>query len=464
MCLIIAPGPDGQKALLPRDVFDYVFDRNNDGLGGMYVKDGRVEHFKALDLTADQEYSYMEEMVERHPDVIFHMRYKTHGPVIPALCHPFRILHKNRHGRDLFFMHNGVLSEFGRTLSYGASDTTNFKNKVLVPLLTRNPDALDDPEILQALNKLTSGSRLIFLDSEGKVYRTSETSWVNRYGLRLSNTYMLPAEPKPSYGYGYGDEEWKEEWKKAESKLNDDNKKVIEIGSPSNDDVKAEFPLFRRVVYSKGSESKFWAKQVKKGFIRSQFGSLYRDRGTGISLYHDRDYIPKAKEFDALMEEEAKQPYVPATDDDLNDDLPWGGPQTDGKIPASVGERLRYARLVHNCNSGTITSRPQLLADLLGMDNAELFGFIKEDPENATIVMGELYEIVLEMNDLIKDEEDNDLSFSYDELLSLGRDEYHPHAMKEITKIRKDQYAEALRLKQAVDEATQTEEEEANVA
>jgi hypothetical protein len=195
MCLIIAPGKDGKPALLPRDVFDYAYSRNNDGYGAMWVEDGRVQHFKQTGLSADEIYSAMEERVARNPEAIFHMRLRTHGKVIPGLSHPFRILNKNRHGKDLFFMHNGVLSGFGSNLTYGMSDTTCFKDKMLIPLLTRDPDALDDPDVWGEINKMTRGSRLVFMDSDGKTYFTSPGSWNDRYGLNLSNTYMLPSEP-----------------------------------------------------------------------------------------------------------------------------------------------------------------------------------------------------------------------------------------------------------------------------
>ncbi len=139
MCLIIAPGKDGKKALLPRDVFDYVYSKNDDGFGAMWTEDGKVNHFKTVGLSADEVYSTMEEYVERFPNVIFHMRYRTHGKVTPGLCHPFRVLHRSRHGKDLFFMHNGVLGSFGNDLKPGQSDTTNFKDKILVPLEKTEP-------------------------------------------------------------------------------------------------------------------------------------------------------------------------------------------------------------------------------------------------------------------------------------------------------------------------------------
>lgn len=462
MCLIIAPGRDGKAALLPRDAFDFAYPRNDDGLGGMYVEDGRVKHFKLLGMKKDEEYEFMQKMVEEHPDIIFHMRYKTHGVIIPSLCHPFRILHKNRHGRDLFFMHNGILGNFGKDLRYGQSDTTNFKDKILIPLLTRNPDALDDPEIFGAIEKMTVGSRLLFLDSNGKVYRTSASSWNERYGLTLSNTYMLPSEP---YKYDSG-------W----------NKNVKKLPSP---DKKGDGPytLFRRIKYEGGAENHIWCREIKKGWLRSEHGLLFRDQGAGITLNFQRDYVPKDKEFEALLEDAErkdnkqhdleddncdcafcledkedkaleeigadKKDFIIANDDDL-DDVPF--PEGDKSAEAFQTERLRYARIVHNCHSGNVVSRTHLMGDILGMDDKELLSFITEDPETSAVVLAELFEIILDQNDVIEDPE-GDFTFDMQTLHSRGSTENHKKSMEEISFLRRCAYESALKAKEAKETA-----------
>jgi predicted glutamine amidotransferase len=447
MCLIIAPGKDGTPALLPREVFDYTYQRNNDGFGAMWTEDGRVNHFKTLNMSKDEIYSTMEEYVERYPDVIFHMRLKTHGKIIPGLSHPFRILNKQRHGKDLFFMHNGILGSFGNNLKYGQSDTTVFKDKVLIPLLTRDPDALEDPEVWEAINKLTSGSRLAFMDSEGKTYFSSESSWNNRYGLKLSNTYMLPAEAYRG---------------NVSSTTNSSSNGTGTIGDKNAPvTVTSHFVYFRRISQG-GVEYGAWCACPKEGYIRTDSGKLYKDNGVNKTIWHEVDFIPKTEEYKHLgltivssssPANDVKTENTTDYYDPMDDPLPWGDDEVaPDKIevehtgPAPVDQRLRYARIVHNTYGGMITSRPQMVADLVGMNDDEMSDFILEDPQNAHTIMAELVEMVLEYNDALWAIDCNhEKILNADVIIGLGTTEAHQDAMKEITRLRRIKYEEELK-------------------
>lgn len=454
MCLIIAPGKDGTPALLPREVFDYAYTRNNDGFGAMWTENGRVQHFKTLGLTADEIYAQMEERVERHPDVIFHMRLKTHGKIIPGLAHPFRILNKNRHGKDLFFMHNGVLSTFGNTLTYGQSDTTVFKDKILIPLLTRDPDALEDPEVMDSINKLTSGSRLVFLDSDGKTYFTSPSSWNERYGLHLSNTYMLPAEPSSGFHSSSG------------------GRPTVIIGNEMH--VTGNFIYFRQIDKA-GDVKGNWCSCPKAGYIRTESGLLYKDNGPNKKIYHAANYIPKDNEFRHLgltivppTTEDIRDFGSPVMNGELDDDVPFdsGSPSVDSserKGPAPKDQQLRYARLVHNTIGGKVTSRIHLMADLIGMNDEEFSLFVDEDPGSSGAALAELIEMVLEYNDVLWAIDPNhEKILSPDEIVRIGQSDYHRDAIQEITKIRRAEYEEQIRKLHEIGDSP--ENEEVNVA
>lgn len=434
MCLIIAPGKDGTPALLPREAFNYTYQRNKDGFGAMWIEDGRVNHFKTLGLTEDEIYNTMEEYVERYPNIIFHMRLKTHGKVIPGLSHPFRILNKNRHGKDLFFMHNGVLSSFGNNLSYGQSDTTAFKDKMLVPLLTRDPDALDDPEVWDALNKLTSGSRLVFMDSDGNVKYTAENSWNDRYGLMLSNDYMIPYE------------------RKYYPPTKKDDAPSILTGTDMT--VTGHFVYFRNIDRGGVAEG-HWCSCPKLGFVRTEAGLLYRDNGVNVKIYHATNYIPKNEEFKHLGLQIVPPVTPPVVandfddDDPLFDDMPPFSVDTSeapSSGPAPEEQRLRYARLVNNTYADTVTSRVHLLADLIGMGDKEMLSFVDEDPQNATTVLAELIEMVIEYNDALWAVDPNHPKIlNADEIIRLGQADYHRDAIQEVTKIRRAAYEEQIR-------------------
>lgn len=477
MCLIIAPGRDGQKALMPREAFDYTYSRNNDGFGAMWTEDGRVNHIKTIGLQADEIYAYMKEMVEKFPDIIFHMRLRTHGKITPGLCHPFRILHKSRHGKDLFMMHNGVLSSYGNNLSPGQSDTTNFKDKILIPLLTRNPDALDDPEVMESINKLTVGSRLIFLDSEGKVYKTSESSWNSRYGMCFSNEYMLP-------------DKWKQTGFHTPT---GPSSNVTTMGYPSDAQHRPGttggqlmYTLYRIVHFPDGTKTPCWFSRVNDYLIRSESGTLYQDRGANVPLMFETDRIPRDEEYQYLsaaeyMESPASDPafggddepwddgsqdYSPYNDDrnaekgsiadDLNtlndaldDDLPESM-STVGDRVVQMDEKLRYARLVHNTQKGQVEDRVQLLSDLLGMGTKEMAALVMEDATTSFVILEELMEIIFDLNDTLINSDDptiTDLAFDPDELLEKGSIGYHSDAMKNISALRTARYKAALKKK-----------------
>lgn len=443
MCLIIAPGKDGGPALLPRDVFDYVYKSNKDGFGAMWVEDGRVNHFKTLGLQPDEIYGTMEEYVERFPDVIFHMRLKTHGKIIPGLCHPFRILNKNRHGKDMFFMHNGVLSEWGNNLSYGQSDTTRFKDKILVPLLTRDPDALEDPEVWAALNKMTSGSRLVFMDSDGKTYFTSENSWNDRHGTRNSNTYMLPPENYHDYGYGYS--------------MTGDGDNVPTVLTGKETQVTGHFIYYRQIDKA-GLVSSHWVNCPKIGYIRTESGLLYKDNGPNKKIYHAANYIPKDQEFKHLGLVIVPSKYDADNDvgsdamDWVDDEVPFDFPPKSkdkgggsGGGPAPEGQRLRYARLVNNTHGNKVTSRVHLMADLIGMTDDELFSLIKEDATTANTIMADLIEQILLYNqELWTENPNNKMVLDADEVVTIGQDEYHRFAIQEVSAIRRQEAEQQL--------------------
>jgi hypothetical protein len=199
MCLIIKMGPTTN--MLPRDVFDYVYKRNDDGYGAMWVEDGRVKLFKAIGMSADDIYAHMESFKDR-PDVVFHMRMRTHGPVTNDLCHPFRVLRKNVHGMDVVMMHNGVINIKDMSIYDNQSDTTAYKNQYLYPELSKDPTKLNDATWLSKIGNQTMGSRLVFLTDQEQIVTTG--GWHTRYGCSVSNEYMLPKlAPAVSYYGGY---------------------------------------------------------------------------------------------------------------------------------------------------------------------------------------------------------------------------------------------------------------------
>lgn len=104
MCLI-GYNPFGNR--LSQSLMRVAYDNNPDGLGIVWLDDDNelsvvkdVTDFKTFwSLLKDLDgYTYA-----------FHLRYKTRGQITPEQCHPFQVLNREKHGVDLYMMHNGTI-------------------------------------------------------------------------------------------------------------------------------------------------------------------------------------------------------------------------------------------------------------------------------------------------------------------------------------------------------------------
>lgn len=193
--------------------------RNADGVGVMYVEDGRVKVdklvFDPLDNTKtkeekEQEYAaFCNAYLEGKDRIVIHHRYKTHGKINEINTHPYRILSMDEGDPiDLYMMHNGTLS-FGSSVEY--SDTYHFVEEVLRPILQGGNHALLHTEgVSKLLSSAVKGSKLVFLDSDNNVtiINESDGKWQEvkdqEGGCWISNTYSIQKKyPAQQYTY-YG--------------------------------------------------------------------------------------------------------------------------------------------------------------------------------------------------------------------------------------------------------------------
>ena len=185
MCLIIHKPA---SLIVPSQDLWASYESNSDAWGVMYVSKGRVHVQKGLGDVTELS-GALAEIGNRQ--CVIHQRYATHGAKNLDMAHPFEILNHDKHGRDIWLMHNGVLSDHGRAAPNGKSDTW-----VLVQLLRHdlleNPDLMLDQKWLAALGKsIGVGNKLVFMDSLGRVSFANKESGNMRYGLWYSNTYSL---------------------------------------------------------------------------------------------------------------------------------------------------------------------------------------------------------------------------------------------------------------------------------
>jgi hypothetical protein len=121
-----------------------------------------------------------------------HFRLNTQGETTPDMSHPFKVLDYNEHGRDLFLMHNGPHLPVP-ILDTDKSDTYHFVELYLKPILTANPDLVEDNEFWRAIDKMIGNDKMLLLDSYEGFIRVNEQAGtkIPADGLWLSNTYSI---------------------------------------------------------------------------------------------------------------------------------------------------------------------------------------------------------------------------------------------------------------------------------
>lgn len=163
MCLIIYR-PAGVK--LKDDILLAAGRINDDGLGVMWCKDGKIHTRRSMDVT--QVFKFLHEAGDDQTLAI-HFRFATHGTKDLSNCHPFRVTD------DLYMMHNGVLPLSDKQQKL--SDTAVYARRILRPVVEANPGVATQPEF-RALVDLSAGSsnKLLFLRNDGA---SGEYFWAN---------------------------------------------------------------------------------------------------------------------------------------------------------------------------------------------------------------------------------------------------------------------------------------------
>ncbi len=183
MCVIIER-PTG--VTFPDENFRACWGRNGDGWGIMFPDEGRVKVIRSM---KNDEFLEVYHRLGDRPMGI-HFRLKTHGAVNHDNLHPFPILTKEDHGRDLWMMHNGTI-DIAQPYSerkHDLSDTWHFAEYIR-PLLAATPGLLDDPIFQTILGKYIGWSRLLFLDGDGKFVSVNKEKGIHAFGCWLSNDY-----------------------------------------------------------------------------------------------------------------------------------------------------------------------------------------------------------------------------------------------------------------------------------
>jgi hypothetical protein len=197
MCIIIYKKANARfdEELLRASIF-----HNPDGFGIMYAEHGRVIGVKGL-FKPESVLRIWNENIDR--EIAVHLRFATSGEVTSKNTHPFQVLNLAEHGRDLWMMHNGTINTVKIT-DKDRSDTFHFVEGYLKPLLADNPDQLYNEAFQKFLGLTVSGSRLLFMEGDGRVTIINKNQGKIKAGCWVSNTYSIvkPKSKKTINGSG----------------------------------------------------------------------------------------------------------------------------------------------------------------------------------------------------------------------------------------------------------------------
>lgn len=199
MCVIINVGES--HSLTQKEIFNAV-DLNSDGMGIMFLDEGRIHVFKRKKINTQK--SLLSMFFEEQANFVVHLRMATHGGKTRANIHPFFITNKDwGDDEDIALVHNGVIQPkaIARCISdiqmrHTESDSAYFA-RALRELGVRSIEDLKS--IKKDLESfLGYHNKVLFLSSEGETLEVGK--FQDHKGCRVSNTYSFN-EPYPKMSH-----------------------------------------------------------------------------------------------------------------------------------------------------------------------------------------------------------------------------------------------------------------------
>ena len=195
MCLIIQAN---KPQVITNNMMNCAYLNNDDGFGIMFANKGKVQvqkigkpkSFKAITKVWDN-YKNLDTPIG------LHFRFNTNGESNKAMSHPYQILNKEEHSRDVLVMHNGPQLPTPM-IDDNKSDTHQFVKWILKPQLSNEPELLYNHDWQEMLADLIGSDKLLFLDSKTEEFTIiNEEQGQTTDDMWLSNTYSL--QPTGNY-------------------------------------------------------------------------------------------------------------------------------------------------------------------------------------------------------------------------------------------------------------------------
>ena len=188
MCLIIK---SDNASELKSNLLKSAYSNNSDGFGGMFLADGKIQTFKELPQNENEVIKLWDKFKDMKIPMGLHFRFTTNGGTNKANCHPFEVLNKKQHNRDIWVMHNGPQLPTPM-IDVDKSDTHQYVKWVLRPMLANNPELIYNKDWKEMIEDSIGSDKLLFLDgSNGKFTIINEDHGETLDNMWLSNTYSI---------------------------------------------------------------------------------------------------------------------------------------------------------------------------------------------------------------------------------------------------------------------------------
>lgn len=188
MCLIIK---SDNASELKANLLKSAYSNNSDGFGGMFLADGKIQTFKELPQNENEVIKLWDKFKDMKIPMGLHFRFTTNGGTNKANCHPFEVLNKKQHNRDIWVMHNGPQLPTPM-IDVNKSDTHQYVKWVLRPMLSNNPELIYNKDWVEMIEDSIGSDKLLFLDgSNGKFTIINEDHGETLDNMWLSNTYSI---------------------------------------------------------------------------------------------------------------------------------------------------------------------------------------------------------------------------------------------------------------------------------
>lgn len=201
MCIII--NKEKNISLPSKELLKKCWHLNPNGGGYMYNYENKVVIHKGF-TNFEEFYSHLLETNKQYnlvdKNLIIHFRIATSGLVDKGNCHPFPITDSTDILRStdivcgMAVAHNGVIHEYNHQKSL-LNDTQLFIKEIIFNIISNAKyDFYKTNCFKKIIEKMTDGSRMIFLNGEGIAIKTGH--WYKENGLFFSNLLFKKSKVK----------------------------------------------------------------------------------------------------------------------------------------------------------------------------------------------------------------------------------------------------------------------------